>query len=376
MLFRNHHKILLLLFHIDMFFGGAFFQVDIFSFALLLHLVVTGRKLFAGILNRRDQLQMIYHADIPQLSQALAKSMEENRPQSPDPTLQQVVAQSGKHPAARRSVDSSCHSVCMQPLMQDCLAQNPVYRPSARGICGRLLVCPGGLRQIRFFISSPVTWAAYSATDNHIIGMQEGADDALLIVPGAWLFRHKTLPYHGQRITCSAMVEEEVFMGSAETNLIFSVKLPALTSGHISPILLPGSPLCIIPQETAHGSKVIVGMSAARIAVFSPPGQGRHLLETHPFITQVIRNTEPEKTAISCGVYYKNIVWCGCGRYLVGLDSKEYLMKHYKPLIKEATCISHMVCALGQLWVSFDGRPELVSANAQTAQSTEAIDCQ
>ena len=354
-------------------------QVDIFSFALLLHLVVTGRKLFAGILNRRDQLQMIYHADVPLLSQALAKSIEENRPHSPpNPALQHILPP-GKdsHPAARTHVNSSCHSTCMQPLFQDCLVKSPACRPSAQGICSRLLVCPGGLQQARFFIPTPVPWAEYCASENHIVGMREGEDEAMLVIPGEWLFQHKALPYRGQKISCCAMVGEEVFMGSSETNLIFSMKLPSLTSGHISPILLPGVPLCIIPQETVQGSKVIVGMSAARIAVFSPPGQGRHLLETHPFITQVFANTEPEKTAISCGIYYKLVVWCGCGRYLVGLDSKEgYILKHYKPVMKEATRIARIVCALGQLWISFDDLPQLASVDAQHPLDVKTIDCQ
>lgn len=318
---------------------------------------------------------MIYRANFPQLSQALAKSIEENPPQSPNHTLQHIFEQDGRHPAARRNIDSSCHSTCMQPLMEHCLAQNPANRPSAQGVCSRLLVCPGGLQQARFFIPSPVCWAAYSSSENHIIGMREEADDAMLIIPRAWLYRKKALPYHGQRIACLALVEEEVFMGSAETNLVFSMKLPALTSGHISPILLPGAPLCIIPQQTVYGTKIVVGMSAARIAVFSPPDQGRHLLETHPFITQVMRSSEPEKTAISCGVYHK-MVWCGCGKYLVGLEPKEYMLKHYKPVLKDATYISHMVCALGQLWISFDNRPELVAVDTQTVQCTEPIDCQ
>lgn len=112
----------------------------------------------------------------------------------------------------------------------------------------------------------------------------------MLVIPGAWLYRHKPLPYQGQKITCCAVVGGEVLMGSSVSNLIFSLKLPTLTSGHISPVLLPGVPLCIIPQETSRGAKVIVGMSAARIAVFSPPGQGRHLLEMKPFITQMMVN--------------------------------------------------------------------------------------
>ena len=338
---------------------------------------MTGRKLFAGIVNKREQLRMIYHEDIPKLSQALSRSVEDNRPQSPSHSLQHVLAGDGRHPAARRDLDSSCHSVCMQPLMQDCLARRPSDRPSAAGICSRLLVCSGGQRQTRFFLPSPVTWAAYSESAQHLIAMDVGGDEsALVVVPGAWQFRKKNLPYEGQRITCATLIGGELFMGSSETNLIFSVQLPALTSGHISPILLPGSPLCIFPQETAHGSKVIVGMSAARIAIFSPPGEGRHLLETHPFITQVIGHAEPEKTAIVCGVFYKSVVWCGCGRYLVGLDPKEYMLKHYKPLLREATRIERMVSALGQLWVSFDSRPELVFVDAQTATPVEPIDCQ
>lgn len=340
---------------------------------------MTGRKLFAGIVNRRDQLQAIYHADIPLLSHALAKSIEENRPQSPDPTLDHVFQTNGNHPAARQNIDTSCHSTCMQPLMEHCLAKNPANRPSARGISSRLLVCPGALRQARFFIPTPVSWAGYCTSENHIIAMQEGEnEEAMLIIPGAWLFRQKALPYQGQKITCCAIVGSEVLMGSAATNLIFSMKLPSLTSGHISPILLPGSPLCIIPQETSQGAKVIVGMSAARIAVFSPPGHGRHLLETHPFITQILSNTSVEKTKILCGLCYKKVIWCGCGRYLVGLNSNDYSLRHYKPLLVDATYITHIVCALGHLWVSFLERSELVVIDTSLEMKTtvEPIDCQ
>lgn len=354
-----------------------FCQVDIFSFALLLHLVVTGRTLFAGVVNRTDQLNMIYHTDIPQLSQALARSIEDNRPQSPDTSLQHVFDTGVTHPAARKNVDASCHSVCMQPLMEDCLAKSPENRPTARGICSRLLVCPGCLRQARFFLPNPVSWARYCPSENHIVALHEGTnEEAMLIIPGAWLFRQKTLPYAGQRITCCAVVGSEIVMGSGVTNLIFSMALPSLTSGHISPNLLPGAPLCIIPQETAQGTKVIVGMSAARIAVFSPPGQGRHLLETHPFVTQVLSTTAPEQTKISCGVHHKGVVWCGCGRYLVGLDSKEYNMKHYKPVLKDGTFISHIVYALGNLWLSFSERSELVTVSTHTTQCGDPINCQ
>lgn len=320
---------------------------------------------------------MIYHSDLPLLSHALAKSIEENRPQTSDRTLRHVFE--GKHPAGRKNIDSSCHSVCMQPLLEHCLSHNPASRPSAHGIASRLLVCPGGLRQSRFFISSAVSWAGYCPQENHIVALTNNDDDGvMLVIPGAWLYRYKPLPYQGQQITCCAIVRGEVLMGSAASNLIFSLKLPSLTSGHISPVLLPGVPLCIIPVETSQGPKVVVGMSAARIAVFSPPGQGRHLLETHPFITQIVPDKNPERSKVSCGVHQGGVVWCGCGRHLIGLDSRDHSVKTYQPLLAEVDCcISRIVCALGHVWVGFTRRTELVvfDTSSMTIMS-QPIDCQ
>ena len=166
-------------------------------------------------------------------------------------------------------------------------------------------------------------------------------------------------------------------MGSAATNLIFSVQLPQLTSGHIAPDLLPGAPLCIITQETGQGAKVIVGMSAARIAIFSSLVKGRHLLEVQPYITQVISQPDVHKTDVRCGIFYKGMVWCGCGRNLMGLDRNCYNLRYLKPVLKEATDgITRMVGALGRLWMSSEGSSELVIVDAKTLQCMEPIDCQ
>ena len=261
--------------------------------------------------------------------------------------------------------------------MQDCLSQNPARRPSAQGVCSSLLTCRGGLKQSRFFIPSPISLVAHSPATNHILGMTEGESIALVVIYGAWLYRMKGLPYDGESISCMGVIGKEVFMGSATTNLIFSIQLPQLTSGHIAENLLPGAPLCIITQEMGQDTKVIVGMSAARIAIFSSLVRGRHLLETQPYITQVISQPDAHKTDVRCGIFYKGMVWCGCGRNLMGLDPNCYNVRHLKPVLKGATDgIARIVGALGRLWMSSEGSSELVIVEAKTLQCMEPINCQ
>ena len=88
-------------------------------------------------------------------------------------------------------------------------------------------------------------------------------------------------------------------------------------------------------------------------------------------------NPDPLKTAIKCGTHHKNIVWCGCGRYLIGLDHKEYLMKLYKPVTQdENTRISVITGCLDYLWVGLQERSQIVICDAFKAQSQETLDVQ
>ena len=354
-------------------------QVDIFSFALVLHLVVTGRKLFASIVNKREQLRMIYNTDFPKLSVGLAEALKENKMPSPIPSHSQRFLEGGKHPAARSDVISSCHSVCMQQLMEDCLMMNPADRPSAQGVCSRLLVCPGGLPQANFFITTQVTQAMYSESADVVLAVRETSDCVLLLTPGSWQMQQVAIPYRGEKICCMTIAGSEVFFASEDTNLVFSFCLPSLTSGHISPFPLPSKPLCIFPQPAtgSSGTRIIVGMSSGRIAVFVPPNDGRtHLLETNPIITQVVNHPDADKTAIMCGVYHENTIWCGCGRYIIGLDSKEYLLKHYKPVLKELTSVARVEGSYHHLWIGFQERSEIVLCDCFTAHCMDTINCQ
>ena len=263
-----------------------------FSFGLVLHAVVTGRRLFADIINKREQLHLLYHADFPQLSAALADALADSKPpprfSSTASKFPSLVEEGRGHSAARLDVISSCHTVCMQPLMESCLANNPQDRPSAQGICSRLLVCPGALPQSNYYISSPVQSPAHSHAEGLVIGIQGDRLDHVTLLPtDSWQIKRCPTPYSGERFCCLDVIGSEVFLASEDSLLLYSLRLPRLQSGHISSTPLPGKPECLFSYDTPHGPSVVVGMSAASIAVFSSPEQGSHLLETQPHVVQV-----------------------------------------------------------------------------------------
>ena len=247
--------------------------------------MVTGRKLFANVANKRDQLNRIYNSDIPQLSSALSESMSENKPLPTSVPFPNLLVD-GVHPAARQDIVSACHSVCMQRILEDCVKDDPTQRPSAEGVCSGLLVCPGEMLQNNFYTSHTVKLAGYSAEMEVVVALEEGRDRVILIPRKTWEMERKTTPYDGQNFSCLSVIGKEVFLASEDSNLLFSLQLPSLSSGTISPQPLMGTPLCIFPQIDGSEVKVVVGMSGGRIAVFSKK-RGRHLLQNEPFVTQV-----------------------------------------------------------------------------------------
>ena len=350
-------------------------QVDIYSFALILHLVMTGKRLFASMVQKWSRLRALHRAEVPQLSQSLAEALAENLPR-PTSALEDVL-ECGRHPAARRDVITACHSVCMQQLLEDCLAGNPSERPSAQGLCSRLLVCPGGQPQAHFFITTPLDWAVYCPASDAVLGLRRSAEQLFLLSPGSWQVHTPTTPFQGQRFACCVSAGTEVFLASADSRLIFSLGLPSLTSGHISPEPLPGQPLCLIPHPAAGGGglRLVVGLAGGRIAVFFPPGDGRHLLETKPFVREVVNNPDASKISISCGVFHRKVVWCGCGRYLIGLDVKDYILRHYKPVLANEGAVKLIAAVMGRVWVSFEGRSDVVVCDTQNGLALDAFKC-
>ena len=255
--------------------------------------MVTGRKLFANVANKRDQLNRIYNSDLPQLSSALSESMNEDRPLPALPNSFPGLLVNGVHPAARQDIVSSCHSVCMQRILEDCLKDDPTLRPSADGVCSRLLICPGGMPQANFYTDEVVKIAGYSSKAELVVALEEDGKYVMLIPRETWRMERKSTPYDGEGFECLTVIGKEVFLASKESNLLFSLELPALLSGTISPKPLMGKPLCIFSQIDGSEMKIIVGMSGGRIAVYSQKRR-RHLLQNDPFITQV-RERERER---------------------------------------------------------------------------------
>ncbi len=318
---------------------------------------------------------MLFNSDAPKLSEALGQSLEDKSPRMP--TKQREWLEKGCHPAARNDSITSCHTVCMQQLVEDCLSSETSTRPSAQGICSRLLVCPGGLRQVNFFTGYCFNRVAYCSSEDMVVGMgqEEEASQLLLMKVGSWEI-HPVTPLGGEMIACFTCAGNEVFIASADTRLVYSLRLPSLTSaGHISHEPLPDAPLCIFPFVTSTGLRLVVGMSAGRLAVFSSPGEGRHMLESKPRVIQVMNHPDADKTAILCGLFHRKTVWCGCGRYLIGLDTKEYMMKYYKPVIREVANVTYMAAASGYLWLGFEGRDELVVCDTSNALALGTIRC-
>ncbi len=284
--------------------------MDVFSFGLVLHYVVTGCKLFAGVANKKEQLHRLSNFHVPQLSAALAQAMTENSPPSTSSEYKHLL-KDGRHPAARTDLINSCHSVCMQQLMVDCLSINPLDRPSAQGVSSRLLVCPGSMPQANFYITSPVLHAGYSSQTNTIIAIQEDSSKVMILPTDTWQVQRVTTPYTEELVSCMTVVGKEVFFASSVTNLVFSLHIPQLQSGHISPQPLPGQALCMFPLKSPRGEncRLIVGMSGGRVAVYSDPpviaDRVGHILESQPYITQVSTILEPIwllHTCISCSL--------------------------------------------------------------------------
>ncbi len=252
-------------------------------------MVVTGRRLFAGIMNKREQLHLLYNTDIPQLSAALADALGTSAPPPSTTTCKfPSFLEHGRHPAARLDVISSCHSVCMQSLMESCLTSNPLSRPSAQGLCSQLLVCPGATRQSDYYISAPVLAAVYSPTENLVVAIQrDRLDHVTLFPPDTWEIKRCASPYSGEKFCCLEVIGSEVFLASSESFLLYSLGLPGLQSGHISSTPLPAVPSCLFSYDGRHGIRIVVGMAGSKIALFSTPPEGGHILKTQPKITQV-----------------------------------------------------------------------------------------
>lgn len=87
-------------------------------------------------------------------------------------------------------------------------------------------------------------------------------------------------------------------------------------------------------------------------------------------------NPDAMKTAIRCGVYHSGAIWCGCGRYLIELDPKEYLMRSYKPITREnEAMVSKVVGSREHLWMVLEGQSTVTVYDTFRQNTLETLDC-
>ena len=70
-------------------------------------------------------------------------------------------------------------------------------------------------------------------------------------------------------------------------------------------------------------------------------------------------------------------MWCGCGTYLIGLDPKDLLMKHYKSILPGEEGEAVMIAASHDyVWVGFQDRSCLVVCSTTKPNNRETLECQ
>lgn len=77
-----------------------------------------------------------------------------------------------------------------------------------------------------------------------------------------------------------------------------------------------------------------------------------------------------------CGLFHAGTLWCGCGRYLVGLGPEDLLRKYYKPVIKEDVCVTTIAASGDHVWLGFKEKSYLAVCNTKLPGPCETLDCQ
>ena len=67
---------------------------------------------------------------------------------------------------------------------------------------------------------------------------------------------------------------------------------------------------------------------------------------------------------------------CVVGTSLVWTRSKEYLLKHYKPVLKELTSVARVEGSYHHLWISFQERSEIVESRCSYKDNVHTSSCQ
>lgn len=347
--------------------------MDIFSFGVMLYSVVSGKTLVPGLLFKPDS--QVTNLSLS-LGQAITSSMEEQRPRDQPSVTAASILKDGVHPASRQGLVSMCVAKCLQSLLRDCLWKDPSRRPSAEGICSHLLLCTAPSTQERIIIQQnfPITGAVEVPGIGNVIAWGNHGDQLMAVSKDVWSVSKVDLELpdgfiRSKNLMC--ITSTSLFIVSCKSRQLLSFTLTDFSRMASAPKnCLPSNPCCLF--TSSNGDRLYVGMEGGRVAVFTSI-DGKSPLETPPIVGRTLDHPDRKKTPIRCGTVVEDIIMCGCGRYLIGLDHKNLQQRFFKPLTEQGTMIDGIMSSGDNLWVWFSDCGEVIICDSKTGNRTDSI---
>lgn len=305
---------------------------------------------------------------------SIASAVEEQRPRGDSGNIAAKVLENGVHPAGRQGQITTCISICMQMLFEDCLAFDPDRRPSADGVSGRLLICIGPSTQEKVILDQDcrITHSALLSSGD-IVAWEDNSVDNRVI-----LLTHNTLtvkqvslniPEQPTLNYICASVGNKLFVASS-TKKLHCFSIPDFKNMLTATVPLPSLPTCIFSSDNAD--RVVVGMEGGKMAVFKSQN-GQSVLSTPPLFSNPFDHLVNKKKPATCGIVLDDIIVCNSGRYLVGLEVETLQQKFYKLVSEKGTMLKGIVCHGKYLWVWFTDSREIIVCDISNGNQIDSI---
>ena len=344
----------------------------------MLYTIVSGKPLTPGLLYKPDSHTTNLTIS---LGQAITSSMEEQGPTeaSLSSAAASVLRQGCVHPGSRQGLVTMCVAKCLQSLLRDCLWKDPARRPPAEGICSHLLLCTAPSTQERIIIQQnfPVTQAVEVPAIDCILAWGNHGNEVMSITKESWNVKPVPLdlpePFvRSETVMCTAGTTLYLASCKARTLRSFDLTFDPANMTDVSKGVLPSNPCCLFssPDE----DRVFVGMEGGRLAMFTAGSNGVSPLEATPLVGRTLEHPDRRKTPVRCGLVVEDTVLCGCGRYLIGLDSRNLQQKFVKPLTEQGTMVRGIAHAGDDLWVWFADCSEIIICDRVTGNRRDCID--
>lgn len=310
------------------------------------------------------------------LTKPIAAALDEHRTRTIKENAATAILEGGVHPAARGNHVTMCITACMQPLLLDCLSPPP-DRPSAMSISHRLLLCCGFIPQEKIILHgrTHISQAFLSEEAGCIVGQLENTCEVTVLALDTYAPVTSPLPCQGNETPLLAVVGRLLVVARQAKQSLLVYKLPELSTVGKKAVSLSYKPSCLFTYQTPLDGdcRVVVGTEAGHILVFSASEQASM---TQLCSKQVFNLHDAKKSAVKAGVYYKQTLLCGCGRYLIGLHSDTLEQKFIRPVSdKNTDRVVSLAVSQDKVWIMMAISSDVVVCDATTGNRLSTIDC-